>query len=96
MDRNRYVYAMLIVALLMAGALSLFASPEPDGLERVAEDHEFIEHGEGREVIQSPFPDYVVPGFGESPVGASLAGLVGTVLVFGLVFLAGRALAKKG
>ncbi|MFH1448192.1 MAG: PDGLE domain-containing protein [Candidatus Micrarchaeota archaeon] len=93
---DRYVYVALVMCLLLAGGLSLFASPDPDGLERVAEDGGFIEHGEGHETIASPFPDYVVLGIENETLAASLAGAIGVTISFTLVFLAGRVLVSKG
>ncbi|HIH36605.1 MAG TPA: hypothetical protein HA232_01695 [Methanocellales archaeon] len=82
----------LIIALVLAGGVSLFASSSPDGLERVAIDHDFIELGEGHEVIRSPMPDYVVPGISNETLAASLAGLIGTLMMFGLVYGLGKVL----
>ena len=76
----------------MAAVLSLFASPEPDGLERVAEDHGFLEAGEGKEVFESPMPDYAVPGLESEALAGSLAGIFGTILVLGLVLWVGNSL----
>ncbi|MBU2617230.1 MAG: PDGLE domain-containing protein [Euryarchaeota archaeon] len=80
----------LIIALVLAGVISLFASPLPDGLERVAIDHDFL--GEGHEVMHSPMPDYVVPGISNETLATSLAGLIGTLMMFGLVYGIGKAL----
>ena len=92
---ERYWIFGLVMALAMAMFISLYASPEPDGLEKVADDLGFLEHGEGNEVIESPMPDYVIPGLGNETVAASLAGLIGTVMVFGIGIGAGRILRKK-
>jgi len=82
------------MTLFIAGALSLFASPEPDGLERVAEDYEFIEEGEGKEVINSPLPDYMVPAIEDETLSASTAGVMGVLIMFGLALLIGKGLKK--
>ena len=88
---EKWLY-MLAVCLFIAGVLSLFASPEPDGLERVAEDHGFLELGEGKEVFESPMPDYAVPNIKNEALAGSLAGISGTFLVFCLVFWVGNSL----
>ncbi|MPZ23746.1 MAG: cobalamin biosynthesis protein CbiM, partial [Dehalococcoidia bacterium] len=61
---SKYGYAgIVVVGLAIAVAVALFsplASSHPDGLERVAEDKEFIETAE-----DSPYeiiPDYTFPG----------------------------------
>lgn len=82
----------LLVALLMGGVISLFASGSPDGLERVAEDYGFLEKGEGHEVIEAPMPDYAVLGVGNETIAASLAGLIGTLLMFGIAYGIGKTL----
>ncbi|HIH69606.1 PDGLE domain-containing protein [Methermicoccus shengliensis] len=73
----------LIISLLMAGGLSVFASPLPDGLERVAEDLGFIHAAE--ELVPAPAPDYTIPGVGGA-ISGSLAGIIGTLLMFALVW----------
>ncbi|MEM3420709.1 MAG: PDGLE domain-containing protein [Candidatus Hadarchaeum sp.] len=86
MKGKNWWVAGVIIALFMASVLSLFASTEPDGLERVAEDHGFAEKAEGQEVIRAPIPDYVIPGIGDEKVAASLAGLIGVLIILGITF----------
>lgn len=71
-----------MIALICAGLISLFASSFPDGLERVAENLGFLEKGEGEPVLKSPIPDYVLPGIENEKLATSIAGIVGTLLVF--------------
>ncbi|MCX7680601.1 MAG: energy-coupling factor ABC transporter permease [Anaerolineae bacterium] len=76
-----------IVGLAIALGLTLLAplaSPHPDGLERVAEDHGFIETAQGApyEII----PDYVFPGIPNEALATIVAGLVGTLIVAGVAF----------
>lgn len=91
----RWWHIGLIIALVLAGGVSLFASSFPDGLERVAINHGFIELGEGYEVMHSPMPDYIVPGISNEALAASLAGLIGTLMMFGLVYGIGKALKRS-
>lgn len=86
----KWLLSMLVVCLFMAGFLSLFASPEPDGLERVAEDHGFLELE--KEVFESPMPGYAVSGIGNDALAGSLAGVFGTVLMLGLALWIGNSL----
>ncbi|MFQ6050473.1 MAG: PDGLE domain-containing protein [Candidatus Hydrothermarchaeota archaeon] len=81
----------LIISLIMAGIISIYASSSPDGLERVAEDKGFISKGK-KEVIHSPMPEYTIPGISNVKLSTSLAGLVGTLLVFLLMYSMGKAL----
>jgi cobalt/nickel transport protein len=73
----------LIIALVLAGAISLFASSFPDGLEKVAEKLGFLEKGEGKPTIASPVPDYTFPGLKNERLATSIAGIIGTLAVFG-------------
>jgi len=86
-----------VVGLLFAVAvvlLSPLASPHPDGLERVAEDTGFIQEAE-----PSPYevlPDYTVPGVGNEAASTIAAGIIGTLVVFGLGYGLSRALGRRG
>lgn len=72
-----------IIASIVVVLISPFASGDPDGLERVAEDLGFINQG-----LDAPYqiiPDYTMPFLGESAVSTIAAGLVGVLLCLGLV-----------
>ena len=79
--RNSVIFG-LVIALICAGLISLFASSFPDGLEKVAEDLGFLEKGEGEPILKSPIPDYALPGIKNEKLATSVAGIVGTLLVF--------------
>lgn len=74
----------LMAAVFLAMLLSPFASPWPDGLEKVAEDKGFLEKGEGEPVFSSPIPDYAWPHLESEKLATSVAGVAGTLLVFGM------------
>jgi cobalt/nickel transport protein len=91
-----FVLAALGVCLLLAALLAPFASSAPDGLERVAGDQGFLARAEGREVWQgSPIPDYEMPGVAGSRIATGLAGIAGTLIVFGLALGIGRLLGPR-
>lgn len=79
-------YAWL-AGLLLALAVTVFsplASPHPDGLERVAEEAGFIDRA-----ADAPYeiiPDYVLPGPHSEGAATILAGVLGTLIVFGMVY----------
>jgi len=73
----------LLIALGLA-ILSPLASPWPDGLERVAEDKGFIEAA--LEPAFEIIPDYIFPGLGNERLATILAGLVGTLILFGVSY----------
>jgi cobalt/nickel transport protein len=82
--KRRDIIIGVVLTLLLAGIISMFASPWPDGLEKVAENHGFLEKGEGEPAIKSPVPDYEWPGLKNEKLATSIAGIAGTLVVFGL------------
>ncbi len=88
---STWIAVGLIIALAVA-LISPLASPEPDGLERVAEDQGFIAAAE-----DSPYeilPDYTVPFIENEALTTIVAGIVGVLIVagigYGVARLAGR------
>lgn len=71
----------LIVALLVAGVGSYYASAHPDGLEYVAEQTGFIDSAEESATADSPFADYATKGVDNPRLGGGLAGVLGCLVV---------------
>lgn len=84
MRTRRFFVAFALVALVLAGAVSYFASSAPDGLNRVAEDHGMARQQEGSAVSDGPLAGYGVSGVGSGVLSGGLAGVVGVVVVLGL------------
>ena len=87
-----WVAAGLVVALAVALASPL-ADPNPDGLERVAEDYGFIEAAQ-----EAPFtviPDYVVPGIENEALATMAAGVIGVVVMAALSFGLARLIRRR-
>lgn len=85
-----------VVGLLIALIVALFsplASPHLDGLERVAEDKGFLDRAQDApyEII----PDYAFPGIANTNAATIVAGLVGTLLMFGLGYGLAWALRRR-
>lgn len=85
----------LVVSIAVAAFISPFASSDPDGLERVAEDKGFIHRSEGKEIAKSPMPDYVMPGIENETMAGSMAGVAGTILTFGAMYGLGKLYIKR-
>jgi hypothetical protein len=80
-----FVVLALALAVGLATAVSPFASPNPDGLEKVAEDKAFLDEGRLAGIQEdSPIPDYAFPGVENERAATGLAGFVGTLGVFAL------------
>ena len=88
-QNNRiFILTGLSIALIIAVLLSPFASKNPDGLNRVAQDLKFESKAEADHLAKklpffSIFEQYTVRGVPQS-VATPLAGLVGTIATFGL------------
>jgi cobalt/nickel transport protein len=101
-SRNRNVTFALIglgIALAIATFLSPFASPNPDGLDRVAQDHKF----DAKAAAEPPakqlpfyqvFEEYAVRGVPEA-VATPLAGIIGTLVAFGLAWGVGKVVVRN-
>lgn len=90
---KRLLAGGFLLALVLAGVVSYYASASPDGLERVAEDKGFIATAQDHDLADSPVADYAVRGVEDSRLAGGLAGVLGVVLTFsvgGLFFLAVR------
>lgn len=91
-----FVFISLIIALILAILISPFASPWPDGLEKVAEDKGFIKEALEEGVWKySPIPDYAFPGVGSEVIATALAGLIGTLITITIGWLIGKFIVVK-
>ncbi len=97
--RNRaFVISGLGVALLVAVLLSPFASSDPDGLDRVAQDQGFEQKAAEEPVAHKlpfyqMFEEYQLRGVPEQ-ISTPAAGLIGTLVTFGLAWGAGKVLIR--
>jgi cobalt/nickel transport system permease protein len=85
----------LLISLGLALFVSPFASPWPDGLERVAAKLGFAHRALARPLIHSPIPDYAMPGISSAGVATAVAGVVGIIVVFGMAVVLARMLTPK-
>jgi cobalt/nickel transport system permease protein len=90
MTRTRIVTLTgLLLALVLAGVVSYYASASPDGLDRVATDKGFDKGEKAHPLEESPVSGYSLRGVDDERVSGGLAGVAGV----GVTFLAGGALA---
>lgn len=93
MSARRLLLVGLVVALLVAGVASYYASGHPDGLERVAEQAGFLDTARDSAAADSPLADYRTDGIDDARLSGGVAGVVGAVVV--LVLTAGLAWALR-
>ena len=81
--KSKWWLVALIICLAVV-SLAPLASASPDGLERIAEDQGFADAA-----LDAPFEliaDYVFPGITNQTMATILAGITGTLLLFGLAY----------
>ena len=77
--------ALWVVGLIIALALAIaspLASAYPDGLVRIAKQRGFLEAAQGP--VYQIIPGYILPGISNEALATILAGIVGTLIVFGI------------
>jgi len=82
----------LLIALAMAVASPL-ASANPDGLEQVAAQQNFLDAAQGS--FYNILPDYVFPGISNQALATIVAGIIGTLVVFGIAFFIARSRSSR-
>jgi cobalt/nickel transport system permease protein len=89
---RRWILVTLGLVATLVVAAAIWASADPDGLERVAHDLGFIDAGQepGFQVL----PDYTFPGL-DGAASTVVAGLIGVAIVFVLMVVLGRVLARR-
>jgi cobalt/nickel transport protein len=85
-------------SLFLAGVVSPFASQHPDGLDRVSQDHGFETKAQEnppshRLPFYALFDEYALRGVPEA-IATPMAGVVGTLVVFGLAWGIGKLLVQ--
>ena len=73
----------LVVALLVAGVASYYASGSPDGLNRVAGDLGFASAEQASGASNGPLAGYEVAGLDHARWSGGLAGVLGCLVVLG-------------
>jgi cobalt/nickel transport protein len=93
LSTRRFVAVGLLLALLVAGVASFYASSHPDGLEHVAEQTGFLDSAEGSAADDSPIADYQTRGVDDARLSGGIAGVLGalaTLAIAGGLFFALR------
>lgn len=90
---KRLVVIGVLASVIVAGAISYYASSKPDGFERAAgilgENHA-DETG-----VRAPMPDYQVGGLNSQRLAGGLAGIAGVVVTFVVCVIVGKLVARR-
>jgi len=92
-----FIVGGLLVALLLAGFVSNFASADPDGLDSAALEGCTVDDGgnitggtciaqggKDHELLDSPLADYGLRGIDNAFLSTGLSGVLGVLLTFGI------------
>jgi hypothetical protein len=86
--RNRTLWAFVVGGLVVAALFAFFVSPhassQPDGLERVAIDQDFLDTATDHAMADAPLADYGVRGIDDPALSTGVAGLIGVASCFAL------------
>lgn len=81
MRTRTFVLVGLLVALVIAGFGSYYASSRPDGLNRVAQQHGFSAQEQESATADSPLAGYSTDGVHDQRLSVGLAGVAGCAVV---------------
>lgn len=97
MTKTRWLlFGGLLVALVLAGVVSFYASGSPDGLERVATDKGFVEEADEHALADAPLADYGTSGVDNERVSVGAAGVAGTLTVLAVAGGLAYAVRRRG
>ena len=81
MRLRTFLLTGLVVALLVAGVASYYASSHPDGLEHVAAETGFLDTATEHDAADGPLADYQTRGVDDARLSGGLAGVLGALAV---------------
>ena len=81
---RRLLIAGGVLAVLLAAVVSFYASSQPDGLNRVAQDHGIA--ASEQVTSGSVFADYAVSGLDNGRASSAVAGLAGVAVTAAVGF----------
>ena len=89
-DKNKkFLISGFVVSLFLAGVVSFYASSNPDGLEKVAQDIGFLDTAKEHTNADGVLADYGVKGIENERASVGIAGVIGvigTAIVGGALF----------
>ena len=89
-DKNKkFLISGFVISLFLAGVVSFYASSNPDGLEKVAQDIGFLDTAKEHTNADGVLADYGVKGIENERASVGIAGVIGvigTAIVGGLLF----------
>ena len=91
---------LLVVALLLAGVASHYASNDPDGLTKVSQDQGFADTAQQHHTADGPLAGYRTRDVGDDRLSGGIAGVAGVLVVLalgtGVAYLVRRRTGRHG
>ena len=84
MKNKTLIAAGFALSLILAGGVSFYASSNPDGLEKVAEDIGFSETAKENTNADGLLADYGVKGVDNARLSTGAAGIIGVLATAGI------------
>ena len=94
-SNRKFYLIVLLVSIGLAGIVSFYASPSPDGLEKVAGDIGFIETAKDHTLDNSALADYGVAGIENERLSVGIAGILGVIATGLLMYLIIKFISRK-
>ena len=88
---NKTMVLGLITALVFVAVGTFLLSNSMETLDVAAEELGVF----GGNILQSPFPEYVIPGFEDNVFATLFLGIISTILLFGVAWCVGKLLLKR-
>lgn len=85
----------LVISLGLALFVAPFASGWPDGLDRTAAALGFAAHEAEDRGVPAPVSDYKMPGIASEGLATGIAGVAGTIVVFGVAWMLVRGVVRR-
>lgn len=79
MKQRNFLIAGFLASLFLAGVVSFYASSNPDGLEKVANDIGFSETAKENTNAEGVLADYGVKGVDNERLSVGAAGVIGVI-----------------
>ena len=95
MNQKKFYIVGGLISLFLAGEVSFYASSNPDGLEKVAEDIGFIETAKDHTNADGTLADYGVKGIDNDRASVGVAGVIGVLVTGGVATVLFIRLARK-
>lgn len=83
---KRFLIIGGLLAVAVAALVSFYASSQPDGLEKVAEQYGILDNAKDSATATSPLADYAVTGVANDRLSVGVAGLVGVAVTGAVAF----------